>query len=1490
MTNNVPLTSIESITFGPLHDALLEQISAVTVNTPGTFNIVGEPIIGSSVDSKLGTIDYKYNCGTCYLSKTDCPGHVGMLNLNIPFINPTAESYVISWLRIICHKCSRIFAKGITLNSSSSNNRVCRHADCGYVQPKIVVPTPAVYVVIVNEKVKDTTSKKNKGASKAHKLANGRKWFPHEFKHVIDRISIETLRELKVPEEAHPRYFINYKFAISSIVTHPDVKQIGSNSRTSHDPITTYYSEIITLNSTISPIVGRNPATSNEHSQIDMTEERRNLETQWFHLLALIYNCIKDASNKNAELGFSIANTQSEAQSILSRLKSKTGYIRNNQLGKAAFFMGRGVIVGDPTIDIDTIVIPMSFARKLQMREVVQRYNYKEMSVYFNNGYTDIYPRATSIIKKSTGLTHTISASTQISINLEIGDIIFRDLIDGDYVLFNRMPTLYYASINRMRIIVDKLANITYIKVNELILAPFGADFDGDEMNVILLQSAAARAEINILSNIYNWFNSYQRGTPHLSHIQDTVLAPAKLTKSGVTFNINQVLRLFASIDKRPVFDATRYPADYVFTGREVMSLVLAKVNYRAKTNYHNGDDEGVSIFDPYINYAEDEKVLVIKDGVVVSGICDSSFKGYYQEVLSEYGAKVAIDTMHYVQQLSAGVLSILGSSIGINDLVISRESSDRIKLEIESLMQESKITEDQLLDNAIVPSIGITVDAYVEKKMLAILKSDFLDVVMRAVRTRENNFLTMLLTGSTGAYHNLVQLTACVGQLDYGNNRLERKYSYMRPLPYCHRFTTRPEDRGFVKGSILGGLTPTELFAMARIARNSIYQKTSQTANTGYQSRITCKNLESIILTNNSFCESENFKIVQMRFGDNGFDTRKIEYVKIPYVTLSDADFEAQYNFDPEEFAQLSVDRETYRREFLLLAKTMLMRMFSDKIGLPVNITRIIRNIKHETRLDLVSSDETIAIGDIPEAAQAELREMRKMLRDYIADMPYIYYSESLRQRKGYVGDYSVYGVRMIALSLRAYLHTREFIELMKKPAGDASNTDTASTDKANLPGKYVAGRGKIILADILARVNINMLKNLVDYGSAIGVICALCISEPITQLTLHSIHVKAKDTAKTSTKSDFAHLKNIFGLTPAEKCVDPIMRIAIKPGTTKARAVEIANILEMMTLRQFVKSHQVFYEDFGNPIHSEYIRDKRIIDDFIAGALIKPPRDLLKICLRFEINVYTTISKNISIQDIILGLTKHIDLINEYYLIYSSENDSEGNIFIRVYFQKNMNISSISGADKVAEMLLDTTIRGVQRIISAGVETFERRYLIKETGAISGEKDKRDEYMIRAYGVNYPGVYALQLKIPEIDYDDITSDNVAEIYEHFGLTAARIGIINELHSIMKDLHYSLFTIIADTMISTGKLTPITPNGPVYRKSSTLLKFSFEKAISVLSEAIKTNAVSTIHGLSSSLVIGQVPNIGSNYNKIILNAPYIIENTKTIGEELDAL
>jgi hypothetical protein len=250
--------------------------------------------------------------------------------------------------------------------------------------------------------------------------------------------------------------------------------------------------------------------------------------------------------------------------------------------------------------------------------------------------------------------------------------------------------------------------------------------------------------------------------------------------------------------------------------------------------------------------------------------------------------------------------------------------------------------------------------------------------------------------------------------------------------------------------------------------------------------------------------------------------------------------------------------------------------------------------------------------------------------------------------------------------------------------------------------------------------------------------------------------------------------------------------------------------------------------------------------------------------------------ISKNINSRDIVLGISNHIDVINDYYIVNSDENSADGVVFIRVYFQKTIPISSIDDALKKANFLLDLTIRGIPGIVSAGVEKH------------SGTREER--LMIKTYGVNFTGVYSLQHKIPDIDYSNITSDNISEVGAYFGLGAARMSIIAELHNILSDMHYSIFTIIADEMVSVGKLTPITPNGPTYRKAPTLLKLSFEKTGYVIQKAIENSEVSPLYGFSASITMGQVPKFGSNFNSVLIDSKFVEKNTETVNDVLSTL
>ena len=74
---------------------------------------------------------------------------------------------------------------------------------------------------------------------------------------------------------------------------------------------------------------------------------------------------------------------------------------------------------------------------------------------------------------------------------LELGDIIYRHILNDDYVLFNRQPSLHRPSILAFRAKVMKHKTLRFNLCN---CKPFNADFDGDQMAVHIPLSTEATA------------------------------------------------------------------------------------------------------------------------------------------------------------------------------------------------------------------------------------------------------------------------------------------------------------------------------------------------------------------------------------------------------------------------------------------------------------------------------------------------------------------------------------------------------------------------------------------------------------------------------------------------------------------------------------------------------------------------------------------------------------------------------------------------------------------------------------------------------------------------------------------------------------------------------------------------------------------------------------------------------------------------------------
>lgn len=161
-------------------------------------------------------------------------------------------------------------------------------------------------------------------------------------------------------------------------------------------------------------------------------------------------------------------------------------------MGKRVDFSARTVITPDPNLMLDQLGVPRLIAGNMTIPETVTKHNIDDMRKLVENGPTT-WPGAKYIIRhddKQIDLSVLKNRSEQ---HLEPGYKVERHLRDGDYVLFNRQPSLHKMSIMGHRV---KVLPYQTFRLNLSVTSPYNADFDGDEMNMHVPQSYETMAEI----------------------------------------------------------------------------------------------------------------------------------------------------------------------------------------------------------------------------------------------------------------------------------------------------------------------------------------------------------------------------------------------------------------------------------------------------------------------------------------------------------------------------------------------------------------------------------------------------------------------------------------------------------------------------------------------------------------------------------------------------------------------------------------------------------------------------------------------------------------------------------------------------------------------------------------------------------------------------------------------------------------------------------
>jgi DNA-directed RNA polymerase beta' subunit len=421
------------------------------------------PVQGGIYDPGMGTTEYMWNCATCFNKKTICPGHSGSLDLKYPVKSPLFKEHILKWLKIICFKCGRLLVtKDIDLAPTKIMNEyiklskmvsTCPYNDCKEPHPQVFKDKfrPLSFYIFV---------KGEKGENIKQELYN------HTIKNILNKISDETLNKLKKNQDVHPKKFILDIIRIAPNTIRPDIRKIGG-SRSNNSDITTLSKFIVEINDSL-------PVEVPEPQNID-----NNLDKMYYNLDMAYYEMVKGSTTSNNQLRME-SSTKKPPMSIANRLPKKLGRIRKNLMGKRTKNMGRSVISGDNSLKINEIGLPIEIATSIQIPETVRDYNKNKLNIYFMNK-RDLYPGCSGIKINATGKFHKIQHLDPYYV-LKEGDIVYRDIVDGDYIAFNRQPSLLFGQISSHKVkVMDKTKTL---RINVSACAPYNADFDGDRLSV----------------------------------------------------------------------------------------------------------------------------------------------------------------------------------------------------------------------------------------------------------------------------------------------------------------------------------------------------------------------------------------------------------------------------------------------------------------------------------------------------------------------------------------------------------------------------------------------------------------------------------------------------------------------------------------------------------------------------------------------------------------------------------------------------------------------------------------------------------------------------------------------------------------------------------------------------------------------------------------------------------------------------------------------
>jgi len=654
-------------------------------------------------------------------------------------------------------------------------------------------------------------------------------------------------------------------------------------------------------------------------------------------------------------------------------------------------------------------------------------------------------------------------------------------------------------------------------------------------------------------------------------------------------------------------------------------------------------------------------------------------------------------------------------------------------------------------------------------------------------------------------------------------------------------------------------------------------------TSQTGYIQRRLIKGLEDLKVEYDMTVRNSKGKIIQFAYGDDGFDTVRVENQVIPLVGMSLEDIYMHYDIlglndhDTgmlEIYSKGTVTRMKQQRneskqmchnyiEKMIRWRTALVEdMFKNRddngVRLPVAFQNIIVNIQGQLGLNASS------VVDITPLEAFQLMEEHFVKLQKLHFVP---------------------PTKLFEIMYYFYLSPRDL-----------------------LVAKRFHRKALVVL---LETIELKYKQAIVHPGEMVGVIAGQSIGEPTTQLTLNTFHL-AGVASKSNVTRGVPRIEEILRLTKNPK--NPSLTIHLKPidENSQDRAVQFANMMEHTKLVDVVKSIKICFDPSDQ---STLIGEDRLLleqyNEF--EALVNECNEMetdendaptkSKWIVRMEIDAETMLDKNITMDDI------HFAIKNSYYgndisCIYSDYNSDKLVFRIRmnssVFNKKKMKtkgvLESLDQSDEIYllknfqdSLLNNIVLRGVN-----GIENVIPRKLQNMVVKDESKYTKKDVWILDTTGSNL-------LETLAIDYIDNTrtfSNDIKEVFDVLGIEAARQVIYNELSEVMEFadvyINYHHLSLLCDRMTCTKDMVSIFRSGILNDDIGPIAKGTFEVHTEVFLDAARHGEFDQMRGVSANVMCGQHGYYGTNAFNVVLDIKEMMKlseanvNTTSAIEEIE--